>query len=400
MSNILRVTIEIEGPDGAATGTMTLRLEPAHAAPTFDGTPRIEGDARVGGVLSVVHGDVAGAPTPTVSCRWRRDGRSLPGTEGLRYVAVPEDDGHAIDCVVVARNAEGVAEAATDAVRIVAAAPTLAAPRAARTLREGTGLHGFDMADAFAGENLTYAFTDDHLGAFVTLDPVSGRLDVDTDRSGARALAPIGVRATNSGGSVEAAFPVGIEAMFDLYVDSRDGDDANDGRSAASPKATFRAAAGIATSETRIGLSRGSVLREQCEVPASGVTVRRLRHGSPAGRPRVRPRHRMGAGDRLGAERTGARRDARRMGQGLDADGPRPRRAPGRRAGDRARREREGRGAPRLSPDGPHLPGPARRSRSAWPRSGRGRRAGSVSRCAGATRPARTSAGRRASSAT
>jgi len=51
---------------------------------------------------------------------WWRDGKDIPGATAVSYKLVPEDGGHAVQCVVIARDSTGAVAAASSAIGVPA----------------------------------------------------------------------------------------------------------------------------------------------------------------------------------------------------------------------------------------------------------------------------------------
>jgi hypothetical protein len=64
-----------------------------------------------------------------------------------------------------------------------------------------------------------------------------------------------------------------VEDAFDVYADSVNGNNANDGLSSSTPKQTLAAARALLTDGLSLGLARGSYWREQFDVPTNDLTI-------------------------------------------------------------------------------------------------------------------------------
>ena len=100
----------------AASAEETVVTAPQSTAP-----PAISGTPGVGQTLTASQGTWAFTPA-SYAYQWTRDGSSIPGANGRTYTVQPVDAGHAVACVVTARNARGSATAETTAARIPATA--------------------------------------------------------------------------------------------------------------------------------------------------------------------------------------------------------------------------------------------------------------------------------------
>jgi hypothetical protein len=85
-------------------------------APFVSGTPAVLRQ------LTCNRGTWTGAPPPTFSYQWRRDGVAIASAADSTYVAQVGDEGHALSCLIAASNNEGTAEAESSPVTI--AVPT------------------------------------------------------------------------------------------------------------------------------------------------------------------------------------------------------------------------------------------------------------------------------------
>jgi surface protein len=83
----------------------------AGLAPMNDTAPSISGSTGLGDTLTRVAGSWSGAPTPSISGQWRRDGVAIAGETGATYTIALADSGAVIDYLETATNAEGTATA-------------------------------------------------------------------------------------------------------------------------------------------------------------------------------------------------------------------------------------------------------------------------------------------------
>ncbi len=117
-------------PGGDDTATSAVRAVPA-VAPQSGTAPSIGGTAATGETLTCTPGTFTGAPTPTLTFEWLRDGTPIPGATGTTYVLTGDDAGHAITCRVTATNPGGAASATSPAVN--PPAPPVPTPTATPT---------------------------------------------------------------------------------------------------------------------------------------------------------------------------------------------------------------------------------------------------------------------------
>jgi hypothetical protein len=91
--------------------------------------PAVTGTATVGQTLSTTNGTWTGAPAPTFSYQWQRNGGNIAGATSSTYVLVNADAGNPVRCVVTATNPLGAVSANSNATANVAAivpgAPTI-----------------------------------------------------------------------------------------------------------------------------------------------------------------------------------------------------------------------------------------------------------------------------------
>jgi hypothetical protein len=96
--------------------------------------PAVTGTATVGQTLSTTDGTWTGAPAPTFSYQWQRNGGNISGATSSTYLLVEADAGNPVRCVVTATNPLGAVSANSNATANVAAivpgAPTIGAAAA------------------------------------------------------------------------------------------------------------------------------------------------------------------------------------------------------------------------------------------------------------------------------
>ncbi len=100
---------------GSATATSAPRNVPA-VAPQNTARPAISGTPATGQTLTCDPGTWTGAPAPTVTFEWLRDGVPIPGATGRTYDLTAADAGHQITCRVTGSNQGGAATATSAAV--------------------------------------------------------------------------------------------------------------------------------------------------------------------------------------------------------------------------------------------------------------------------------------------
>jgi len=112
----------ISGIWAAANGNAQISdLRDSYPAPTNDVAPTLTGDAEVGVMLEVNHGDWSANGGPTVLSRqWKRDGVAIAGMTGTGYTVQASDAGKAITCTVTG-NCNGLTTAATTAAKNIPA---------------------------------------------------------------------------------------------------------------------------------------------------------------------------------------------------------------------------------------------------------------------------------------
>lgn len=84
---------------------------------TTDGTPE------TGETIATSAGTWTGAPAPTFSYQWQRDGSSIGGAVTASYVLQEDDEGHDVGCHVTATNSQGSDSADSDTIMPAAASP-------------------------------------------------------------------------------------------------------------------------------------------------------------------------------------------------------------------------------------------------------------------------------------
>jgi hypothetical protein len=102
---------------GAASATSN-SITGTATAPVNTVAPVISGTAVVGQTLSSTTGTWTGAPTPTYTYQWKRNGSNIASATSSTYTLVQADATFAITCAVKATNAAGSAEATSNSLTI------------------------------------------------------------------------------------------------------------------------------------------------------------------------------------------------------------------------------------------------------------------------------------------
>ena len=111
-------------------------IAPANVTP-----PVVAGEASVGSTLSCTPGTWTGAPAPTFTYIWERDGYAIVGATDTSYTITASDIGTDITCLVNADNASGIKSAVSAKVALAATAPAIiTAPKIAGKSTLGTTL--------------------------------------------------------------------------------------------------------------------------------------------------------------------------------------------------------------------------------------------------------------------
>jgi hypothetical protein len=122
-----------------------------HQEPSTIGTPA------VGELLTCLKGGWSGAPAPSLSVQWLREGSAIGGATGATYTVTGEDRGAFISCRVTAHNVAGTAQATSNGLRIpgngpkpVAPPEVLGAPAVGNTLTCAPGTWNAQPAPGFS----------------------------------------------------------------------------------------------------------------------------------------------------------------------------------------------------------------------------------------------------------
>jgi hypothetical protein len=107
------------------TGVNAILQRQGGAAPAKLTSPEVSGSPEARHVLTCSPGSWTGAPTPTFSYRWLRDGSPLSGAMSAGYTVQAADEGHALTCEVTASNALGSSSASSAGVHVPIALRTI-----------------------------------------------------------------------------------------------------------------------------------------------------------------------------------------------------------------------------------------------------------------------------------
>jgi hypothetical protein len=92
-------------------------------APESVERPQVSGIPVVGQQLTCMRGTWKGAPTPSLTVQWLRNGANIASATASSYLVAPEDLGASLACRVTASNREGRAEATSGSVEIPGGKP-------------------------------------------------------------------------------------------------------------------------------------------------------------------------------------------------------------------------------------------------------------------------------------
>jgi hypothetical protein len=101
----------------APTATVIAATTPANTV-----APTITGTAQVGATLTAHDGTWTGAPTPTITRQWKKDGVAIGGATGTTYVPVVGDIDAVITLTVTGTNVNSAVSATSAATAAVIAA--------------------------------------------------------------------------------------------------------------------------------------------------------------------------------------------------------------------------------------------------------------------------------------
>jgi hypothetical protein len=110
-----RVT-ETNSEGHAAADSAAVRV--AGLSPRDVVVPSISGSPSLGATVTCEHGLWEGAPPPSFSYHWTREGSPIAGATEAKYTIGPEDQGHLLACVVTASNIEGSSEEETAVIAV------------------------------------------------------------------------------------------------------------------------------------------------------------------------------------------------------------------------------------------------------------------------------------------
>jgi hypothetical protein len=107
----LLISCSVTGSSSEGSSTATSRsLHVPGIRPQQVVSPQISGSAALGATLTCNRGIWKGAPPPTFSYQWVRDGVAIASATASTYIVEPADQGHLLSCDVVAANTEGRVE--------------------------------------------------------------------------------------------------------------------------------------------------------------------------------------------------------------------------------------------------------------------------------------------------
>ena len=96
-------SVKVTAPEGDALNVDAV----LPALPKRIVSPRVTGNAAVGGTLTCEEGEYGGVPAPTLSVQWLREGEPIEGATSPVYAVQPADAGHQLQCKVTAVNIMG-----------------------------------------------------------------------------------------------------------------------------------------------------------------------------------------------------------------------------------------------------------------------------------------------------
>jgi hypothetical protein len=109
--------------EGSASATSAPLAIPGEAPAALE-APRVTGARTVGAELTCLPGLWSGAPRPTLTYQWLRDGANIANATSASHVVVNEDRGESITCRVFAQNTLATAEAdSSNSIEIPGIAP-------------------------------------------------------------------------------------------------------------------------------------------------------------------------------------------------------------------------------------------------------------------------------------
>jgi hypothetical protein len=124
LGHSLRCRVEAVNTEGAARADSNL-VEVPGSAPANIEPPIASGTPAVGETLTCAPGAWSGTPTPTLTYQWLRDNSAITFATAHTYRVGVEDRGHALSCLVTARNVAGTAEAQSNELKVEGQAPEL-----------------------------------------------------------------------------------------------------------------------------------------------------------------------------------------------------------------------------------------------------------------------------------
>jgi hypothetical protein len=107
----LLISCSVTGTSSEGSSTATSQsLHVPGTRPQQVVAPQISGSGALGATLTCNRGIWRGAPPPTFSYQWVRDGVAIASATASTYIVEPADQGHLLSCDVVAANTEGHVE--------------------------------------------------------------------------------------------------------------------------------------------------------------------------------------------------------------------------------------------------------------------------------------------------
>ncbi len=107
----LAVSCSVMGSSREGTAVATSKgLRVPGLRPEEVSAPQVSGSAALGATLTCNRGFWKGAPPPTFTYQWLRDGAAIASATDSTYIVEPADQGHLLSCNVTAANLEGRVE--------------------------------------------------------------------------------------------------------------------------------------------------------------------------------------------------------------------------------------------------------------------------------------------------
>lgn len=115
------VTYDIASTDIRSVADLVTLQDVTGSAPVNTAAPVLSGTETEGQALSVTDGTWTGAPAPTYSYQWERDGSAISGATDAAYILQAADVGTVITCEVTATNPMGSTTATSNASGVISA---------------------------------------------------------------------------------------------------------------------------------------------------------------------------------------------------------------------------------------------------------------------------------------